>query len=116
MSDTPTPSLLSEERLAEIKEVFIICQQLSARLAQPDAAGLAIPTNETAEYYAAMAFDLLADRAACRQQVADELRGLRETFKPEGAPGVQLAVNGIVHDAITRVAARLNLDLTAPTP
>ncbi len=91
----PTPQLLSPEWLAEIRNVQQVSAQPHAWLAEADETTRAnLPKDDTATYYAAMAFDLLAhadaqqaffdvrDNELCqahdafRHQVAEQLRGL----------------------------------------
>jgi hypothetical protein len=113
MSDTPSPTLLSEERLAEIRAL--------SKLEQAAPRGTSKHTYGLAPRAADAVPELLAHIAACRQQVAAELASFlvnEQRYAPGDSELAQhLRKSARAYNEKLRAAAtRLQIDLTAPTP
>lgn len=102
MSDQPEPQLLSPERLKAIQ--------------QWAAFPLAEVGKHPHEYVAALS-DLLADRAAFRQQVAAELRLLMydESVLSQIEPADRVRCM-LRNNQVKNAAKALKIDLSAPSP
>ena len=92
MSETPTPALLSTERLAEIE----------AQLNVPRARNFYVTDYGVA---ADVVEELFDHQAAYRQQIATELQALREYYNSRDIDGLP----------ILRAARRLGIELPDPT-
>lgn len=115
MSDkTESPALLSPERLAEIEE--------DSNVTLYWIQGQRYPTDDMACRAVAAVTDLLADRAAFRQQVAAELhRMLIRMSGPIVRDGIEWPLTreekewAAHNERIKDAATRLGLTLSAPT-